>query len=375
MNGVTALSEAELKSMRNPRQLLRYAARDFLDAATGQDHSDETAFEKCLRIKKTLDLLEANAIQKDSCDDTSLSLYCEWLLWQLYEDVPLRHNPFLSHWVEALQRLNHYFIAWEEAFRTDEPDTQAEEFVAQRILFIQMLLDGSNKGWLDSTVDVVSDELYDRWNAAFEVEDEPFNLQPYVRMLEEEGIYDAPASAPLDGDKHIHKLQDNTPPSLNNTSQDWKEDILRNLDNHPDIALAELSHLPLSLPTLDFLTTLLADRTLETHAIDPAPVINSCIQSMLRSVERMGQLPTREEEEDAGNVAPWGKDTQREAVQLLLLFIKSLIRKGLVGMEVLYFEIQEICVRYVWIREVREFRTWVEEGIEGDGMDERNGGG
>jgi hypothetical protein len=49
-------------------------------------------------------------------------------------------------------------------------------------------------------------------------------------------------------------------------------------------------------------------------------------------------------------------------VRLLLLFIKNLMRKGLVGIEVLYFEIQEICVRYVWIREVREFRGWVEEG-------------
>jgi hypothetical protein len=374
MNDATVLSEAELKSMRNPRQLLRYAARDFLDTATGQDHSDETVFEKCLRIKKTLDLLEAKGIQENSCDETSLSLYCEWLLWQLYEDVPLRHNPFLSHWVEALQRLNHYFIAWEEAFRTDEPDSRAEEFVAQRVLFIQMLLDGSSKEWLDSTVDAVSDKLYERWNAAFEIEDGPFNLHPYIRMLEEEGIYDAPASAPLDGDKHIHKLQDGTPQSSIDTSQDWKEDILRNLDNHPDIALAELSHLPLSLPTLDFLTTLLADRTLEAHAIDPAPIINSCIQSMLRSVERMGRQPTPEEEAD-GNVAPWGKDTQREAVQLLLLFIKSLIRKGLVGIEVMYFEIQEICVRYVWIREVREFRTWVEEGVDGGGMDERNWGG
>jgi hypothetical protein len=41
-----------------------------------------------------------------------------------------------------------------------------------------------------------------------------------------------------------------------------------------------------------------------------------------------------------------------------LLFIKSLLRKGLVQMDTLFYEIAEITVRYVWIKEVREFRTW-----------------
>jgi hypothetical protein len=52
---------------------------------------------------------------------------------------------------------------------------------------------------------------------------------------------------------------------------------------------------------------------------------------------------------------------------VLLLFIKNLIRKGLVGTEVLYFEIQEICVRYIWIKEVRDFKTWVEQGVDEGG--------
>ena len=62
-----------------------------------------------------------------------------------------------------------------------------------------------------------------------------------------------------------------------------------------------------------------------------------------------------------------GREAQCRAVKLLLLFVKNLIRKGLVGTDVLYFEIQEICVRYVWIKEVRDFRLWIEEeAMEGE---------
>jgi hypothetical protein len=45
------------------------------------------------------------------------------------------------------------------------------------------------------------------------------------------------------------------------------------------------------------------------------------------------------------------------------------MRKGLVGPQVLYFEVQEICVRYVWVREVREFRNWVEGGARDGEVD------
>jgi len=51
-------------------------------------------------------------------------------------------------------------------------------------------------------------------------------------------------------------------------------------------------------------------------------------------------------------------------VKLLVLFVRNLIRKGMVGPEQMFYEIQEICVRYVWVREVREFRAFIEEGVE-----------
>jgi hypothetical protein len=74
-----------------------------------------------------------------------------------------------------------------------------------------------------------------------------------------------------------------------------------------------------------------------------------------------------ENQSEAREELEYGKEAQSRHILLLLLFIKSLIRKGLVELDVLYFEIAEITVRYVWIKEVREFRTWAEEGIGDDG--------
>ena len=59
----------------------------------------------------------------------------------------------------------------------------------------------------------------------------------------------------------------------------------------------------------------------------------------------------------------YGKEAQSRAVKLLLLFIKNLIVKDLLGTQWFYLEIEEICVRYVWIKEVRDFRTFLEEGV------------
>lgn len=61
------------------------------------------------------------------------------------------------------------------------------------------------------------------------------------------------------------------------------------------------------------------------------------------------------------------REAQIRAIKLLVLFIRNLIRKGVVGPEEIFFEIREICVRYIWIREVREFRVWVEEGRDAGG--------
>ncbi|KAK8188882.1 uncharacterized protein BKA78DRAFT_318182 [Phyllosticta capitalensis] len=57
-------------------------------------------------------------------------------------------------------------------------------------------------------------------------------------------------------------------------------------------------------------------------------------------------------------------DTKRK-ITLLLLFMRNLLRKNHVGFAALQYDIREICTRYSYVREVREFRAWIEGGIEG----------
>lgn len=198
-----------------------------------------------------------------------------------------------------------------------------------------------------------------------------FDLQVHIRMLEDEGIYEKTPNPDT-----RDRAGNGQPPielSPEESAQKQKDNILRNLVEDPETAIFDITRLPITLTYLDFLTTILADRTLEKHSIDSAPVITQYIQHALRTVERMDKPPSpssdsipdgfREESE----TIEYGKEAQSRCILLLLLFIKSLIRKGLVELDVLFYEIAEITVRYVWIKEVREFRTWAEEGVEAEG--------
>lgn len=191
-----------------------------------------------------------------------------------------------------------------------------------------------------------------------------FNIRTYVRMLEEEGIYertpepegDSPKSTASETAKHgTGKL---------NEFQRWKLGVLSRLETEPEHAIPELTHLPIELSSLDFLTTLLQEETLQSLNIEPAPVIADYIQHALRLMEQMGRPPGETGPAEAEVLLESGREAQTRAVKLLLLFMRNLIRKALLPLESIYFEIQEICVRYVWIREVREFRAFVEEGRE-----------
>jgi hypothetical protein len=167
------------------------------------------------------------------------------------------------------------------------------------------------------------------------------------------------------------------------TFQQWKDDLLSRLKTDPTSAFEDLTHLPIALPALDFLTTLITNHTLDVanlesiDSIDSKLVVTTYIQHALRLVEYMGQPsdanshidPPRQTNigiDTDTSMLDRGREAQSRAIRLLLLFMKNLIKRGLVGVEptddiTLYYEIQEICVGYVWMREVREFRVWLDE--------------
>lgn len=204
------------------------------------------------------------------------------------------------------------------------------------------------------------------------------DLSPYIRMLEEEGIYER--ASPIDyEEKEMAKPAASSQSNLGDR-RSWKQAILSQLENDPEAARRELTHLPIELQYLDFLSTLLQEHTLQRFSIDPAPVICDYLQHALRLVERMGQPPGTSAAGPSNGLnsgrygdsedIEYGRDAQAQAVKLLLLFIKNLIRKALLPPNAIYYEIQEICVRFVWIKEVRDFRAFIEQG----GLIDQGGG-
>ncbi|OAL44623.1 hypothetical protein IQ07DRAFT_615692 [Pyrenochaeta sp. DS3sAY3a] len=363
MNFSAVLNPAQTEAFSDADRGHGTVATSFEELSANQGaNGEEGVFEKSLRLKNTLDVCEERARSQPSWRILALLLNCEHKLWSLNAATPLRHNPFLTHWVEALQRLDKDNIDEKKKAKATNSARDAittDEISKVRAEWIKRLLSSKHA---DTFLPSTARELH---QAVFKFgEQVSFDIHPYIEMLEEEGIYDKPEVPRVSTGKQSKEQP------ANNASAQWKKDMLQRLKEDPDVVVQELTHLPLELPYLDFLTTLLTEHTLESHSIDPAPVINSYIQHALRLTEHMGEPPTNlamdgstGSPENHGPVRQYGKEAQSRAVRLLLLFIKSVIRKELLGLEVLYFEIQEICVRYVWIKEVRDFRSWIEEGI------------
>jgi hypothetical protein len=383
MDLTATLTPAELEALSNyDHHSLQDAARGFDRMTAAVGYSSEGAFEKSLRIKNTLDMFEEQSRARPSEKILAVLLNCEYLLWRLNVDTLLKHNPFLSHWVEAIQRLERP-AGQVKGTRATSDGISMKQINSSRVFWIQTILQGENlELFAEKTPQEVSNSV------AHDGLGKPFVLKPYIRMLEDEGIYErtpepevTATSSSMQPHTSDHNNELSAQPrktyySVEDSIQKQKDDILHNLKEHPDAATFDITRLPISLTYLDFLTTILSDRTLEKHSIDPAPVITQYIQHALRTVERMDKPPSPSSDANSDwserarpedEVLEYGKEAQSRHILLLLLFIKSLLRKGLVQMDTLFYEIAEITVRYVWIKEVREFRTWAEEGIKQDG--------
>jgi hypothetical protein len=222
------------------------------------------------------------------------------------------------------------------------------------------------------------------------------DLSPFIRMLQEDGIYDwgdstseiqteeeqDPTAAPVNlTNGNSNGTTSDTPKAKNRAP--WETEIRTLLHTDHQQAIHRLKHLPIEIPSLDFLTDLITDGTLSSLSIDPSPIIRDFLQRSLRIVELMTEPPPANDplySEDTKSVNgnghssevpdDYGKPAQERAVKLLLLFIGNLIREGLVPANEMFFEIQEICVRYIFIKEVRDFKA----EVEGTGLRDMDGG-
>jgi hypothetical protein len=376
MDFSATLTDAEIETLSDHSRSLQDARAAFHAVNHAAGNTNESVFEKSLRTKNTLDAFEQSSRTTSSRHVLAIVVNCEYLLWCLNSDTPLVHNPFLSHWVEAIQRLD-----VKDAQERSPPVYTGGDVpvgtAADRVMWIKTLLQGDDLDyWGNCTPSFISNSL------ELASLSEPFDLNPYIQMLENEGIYEKTSEPDTTASSSTaHTSTDPSSPSrglekpdqsFEDSAEVRKQGILHMLEKQPDAAIFEITRLPITLTYLDFITTILTDRLLEKHSIDPAAVITQYIQHSLRTVERMDKPPSPSSESNAELCAhpetlEYGKEAQSRCILLLLLFIKSLIRKGLIELDVLFYEIAEITVRYVWIKEVREFRTWAEEGIEVDG--------
>ena len=178
----TALARIELEYLSDMDRGNALVVRDVNYISTLQEDGVGGAFEKSLRVKGMIDELEALAEQQPSWKTLAALVRSEYRLWLMNEQTPLRQNPFLSHWVEAIQRLE---IAAHVRDEVEAEEVSAQDIAATRLEMIKrMLVSPVNSG-----------NLTPRLVYQTRFPGTPFDVQPYIRVLEEEGIYE-PAPPP-----------------------------------------------------------------------------------------------------------------------------------------------------------------------------------
>ncbi|KAL9080702.1 MAG: hypothetical protein Q9157_000589 [Trypethelium eluteriae] len=183
-----------------------------------------------------------------------------------------------------------------------------------------------------------------------------FNIDRYIRMLEEEGIYEPRTSVKTtqgNGELETGMVYQN--------KHAFGEDLQYELKQNPPAALDRLRALPVDLRSLELINSLLFSGVLDDY--DPPGLMQDYIQHALRYVEQIGLEDTGADGQGPVISANGRKEDQIRAIKLLILFVRNLLTQNVINPQTSYFEIQEICVRFIWVKEVRDFRSDLEIGV------------
>ncbi|KAK0659691.1 hypothetical protein DIS24_g3850 [Lasiodiplodia hormozganensis] len=138
------------------------------------------------------------------------------------------------------------------------------------------------------------------------------------------------------------------------------EEIIEMSRKEPDQAQQMLVNLPIDLASMEIINGVLVSG--QANLENPVIACNY-IQHGLRKLEDSssdGSTGTNDSEEPySPSLDP---EERKRKVKLLVLFIRNLIRRGLVPADSLQYDIQEICVRYAPIKEVRDLKHWFQTG-------------
>jgi hypothetical protein len=126
-----------------------------------------------------------------------------------------------------------------------------------------------------------------------------------------------------------------------------------------------LEFLPITLSSLEMLNDLVTKTTL-LNRDEIAHLVHGVLENGIHSAEAMGSTSTTFSGRsttlgegydiiaNGGGSSLLGRQAQSRHIRLLCLFIQSLLRHDVVGLQDVYYQIQDIGVKFMFVKEARE---------------------
>ncbi|OLL23190.1 CCR4-NOT transcription complex subunit 11 [Neolecta irregularis DAH-3] len=116
--------------------------------------------------------------------------------------------------------------------------------------------------------------------------------------------------------------------------------------------LATLPYLPANLQTLELLNLLITQPAILKNALtaeDASTLVHAFLANATRATESLG-LPANA----ITNEVAIDRAAQARQVQLLCLFIQALLRNNVMNLSEYFYDIQSLCVNFLWVPEAAE---------------------
>lgn len=126
--------------------------------------------------------------------------------------------------------------------------------------------------------------------------------------------------------------------------------------------VSAFSYVPITLPALEIVNDVVLSKTPLLTYDEVCILVHEVLENGIRSAEAMGGLGAAVRGLDSNGMSPGGgaggmaatRQAQSRHVKLLCLFIQSLLRNDVVDLQQLYYQIQDIGVKFMFVKEARE---------------------
>ncbi|KAI9701334.1 MAG: hypothetical protein M1820_006556 [Bogoriella megaspora] len=343
------------RPIQETAKLCRGNFNDVRDDAASPDV--DSIFQTSLQLKRKLDGLERLDESHSGWPLLAAFVNCEYQLFLANIHIPLRNNPWLSHWVEVVRswQKNSMSESLKHQMANGAPTLQFVRGI--RAEFLKMLISPPSG---QSIEDLARHSPKSVADSLINSPAKDFNLNNYIRILEEEGIYEPSliSTEPAGASTATNLARVNGIFSENSIDE---ASIVSQLKDDPSTALHRLRTLPMDIRSMELINSLLFAGLLDEH--NPPGLMQDYIQHGLRQIEQRYSDNVTHEIIQEIPVRPEDRDEQARIIKLTVLFMRNLIGRGVITAQAIYYEMQEICVRFIWVKEVRDFRNDLETGI------------